>query len=153
MKLADLLMPLSVLARLTGRPYWQAHYSHRDPIGEPECEWVDLPRDGMRQLRLICPNGQVAVLGDDVPGGIGDRAFQFKQAVASIGVGPDAGRVGGRRTTAHVIGVVYSTKMDCRCFAWETGTKELVGPFIDNFEFFAYGNAGHLSAPVLLGKG
>lgn len=94
-----------------------ARYNGRDDVSEVQVDWAAVPRQGMIQLRLHCPDGQVAVLGNDR--GIGDRAFQYKEAVVS----------GGERgTLRQVIGILTGTNGEARCYWWDYPHARLVGP-------------------------
>lgn len=123
---------LSLRARMTGRSYWEVGYANGKTVAEPDpgVDWLHLKHKGLRWLRLACPNGQVAVLGNDAAD-CGDRLFQFKIAVAGLG---------GRATEAHVIGMVTNLDGGCTCWAWEYGPKRLVR-FTDDVRpgLFVYG--------------
>jgi hypothetical protein len=131
------------------RSYWRAEYVDRAPIDERSCDWIQLPRRGLVQLALVCPNGKMGVLGHS-SGQLDHRAFQFKIAHADVGLGGG----GERATDAQVIGVlVDAVSGRCVCYAWEYGPRRLVGPFEDHLFDFAYGGGvlRHPSLTVLLG--
>src|SRR5581483_549167 len=118
-------LPRAVRYKLRGQSYWIALYTDRDPIYEWDCEWYDLPRAGLKELRIVCPNGQVGVLGK---AGGGDRVLQFKDAVA-------ASEPIGRRTLAHVIGMLEDPHLPAGLatfFVWDYKERRLIGPVLDN---------------------
>ena len=133
---------------LLRRAYWRTEYQDRPPVDERHCDWTEVPREGLFQLSLVCPNGKTATLGYSDQR-IDHRAFQFKIAEASVAT--------GRKTTAQVIGVLIGDPAAgrCVCYAWEYGPPaRLVGPFEDNLHAFFYGGGvlRHPSYPVLLGR-
>lgn len=106
--------------KLSGKSYWVASYRLRPDIHEWDIdEWFNLPREGMTELRLHCPNGKVGVLGN--PSGIGDRVFQFK--TARVGAGD-----WGRMTTHHTIGMLTSTEGHVTTWTWDYVDQKLIGP-------------------------
>lgn len=115
-----------VRMRLRGQSFWVARYRDRADIHEWECDWSLIPRKGLIEVRLVCPNGQVGVLGNSVEAG--DRLFQFKIAEARVGVGAGGS---GRGTLAQVIGLVHGLDGEATCWAWEYTTRRLVR-FEDN---------------------
>lgn len=121
------------MARLCGRPFWQARYRDGRIVSEWERDWLDLSRKGLVALRLVCPNGQVGQVGNDEDAA--GRLFQFKVATANVGAG---GAPSARRTAAYVIGIRHGEN-DCTLFAWEAGRGVLVGPIADRFHGMAYG--------------
>lgn len=105
-------------AKLWGkRSFWAARYLLRDEIFEWDCDWLDLPRVGLVELRLHCPDGQIAVLGNSL--GIDDRAFQFKTAELRVGE--------GRKLAAHTIGVMNGDGT-ALTYTWDYATHQLIGP-------------------------
>jgi hypothetical protein len=112
----------SLRARLSGRAWWVARYRDGREVGEWECDWTRLRRQGLVELRLHCPNGQVAVLGNSAEAG--ERLFQFKIARLAIGA---------RLVEAQVIGLVRDTAGACVLWAWETEPRRLVGPLLDRW--------------------
>lgn len=124
--------------RLSGRSWWQVVYRDGRTISEWDgVDWLDVPRPGIREGRLVCPNGQIAVLGNDQE--LGDRLYQFKVAHVAMGLG---GGRHARGTDAHVMGLVQDIHGNCVQYAWEyrAGEKgQLVGPMQDNLEHYAYG--------------
>jgi len=65
----------------------------------------------------MCPNGQVAELGDATGGTIDGRAIQLKDAMVSAG--------GFNGTLAHIVGLIDSPNGDCRYAAWLYGEQRL----------------------------
>lgn len=132
-------VPLPLMARLSGRSWWALRYYGGRVIEEPVCDWLDAPHEGRQALRLYCPNGEMAELGAEGSDGTG-RFFQFKQAILSTSM--------GRKTLAHVVGLVTDTEGRCLCAAWEYETARLVR-FEDNAYAMRYGNVGQLCADHL----
>ena len=126
--------------KVVGRAYWVAHYTSRDDVHEWDCDWIELPRDGLVEVSLHCPNGQVGVLGKRTAG-MGDRFFQFKTAVR--------GAMNG--TTAHVIGFRVDGTDQADMFVWDYLQGILFGPFRDSLESMQYGGGEtkHLNYDVL----
>ncbi len=150
------LAPLvgKVRSVLAGRSWWQVRYTDGRVISEWEgLDWLDLPRRGLVEGRLICPNGQTAVLGNTRD--LSDRLFQFKVGVLSAGLIPvQAGglRLGAhpkRQPLAHVMGVIHGTDGQCSLFAWDYGAKRLVGPLADNANALRYQQIGPIHGPHL----
>jgi hypothetical protein len=104
-------------ARLANRSYWRLRYTDGRVVNEWDCDWSLAPLNGRQSIRLHCPNGQVAELGND-SGDCSDRVFQLKDAVVTGGA--------GRRTLAHVIGLVDDLNGGCRYAAWLYGEGRLV---------------------------
>jgi hypothetical protein len=125
-------------ARVQRRSYWRLRYTDGRVINEWEIDWSLAPPRGRQAVRLYCPNGRVAELGntEDATG----RIFQFKRAELLVGV--------GRGTTAHIIGIIDDTSGNCTCAAWEYGAQRLV-TFKDNVHHFAYDQVGRLEPDVL----
>jgi hypothetical protein len=128
----------SVRARLQGRSYWRLRYTDGTVISEWECDWSLVPKHGRQALRLHCPNGQIAELGNtlDADG----KLFQFKGGLLTIGA--------GRETLYQLIGIVDSANGDCRCAVWDYGKRELVS-FRDNINNMQYANVGAVSLDVM----
>jgi hypothetical protein len=101
-------------------------------------DWSMLPRKGLVAVRLYCPNGQVAELGNSVDAS--DRLFQLKAAIAVAGA--------GRATLAHLIGMVVGLNGEAQCAAWEYGPGRLLA-FEDNVFSMRYRNIGRLAAEHL----
>jgi hypothetical protein len=134
-----LLDPAALRARVTGRSWWVVRYRDGRTINEWDGpDWSLLPRSSMAAVRLYCPNGQVAELGNSVDAS--DRLFQLKVGVMASGA--------GKRTEAHIIGIVNGTNGECQCAAWQYGDGRLV-TFMDNVFTMQYQNIGQLSADVL----
>lgn len=139
----------AVPSRVRGRSYWQVRYRDGTTRHELQCEWTDLPRKGLVAARLICPNGQIAEVGNDSGGDISDRLFQFKNASADIVMSVGGGAMGGsRRTESQILGLVQDPSGKCYCVAWNYRRQQLE-QFVDNLFFFQYGNPGPLSFEVL----
>ncbi len=101
--------------------FWIARYRQRADVHEWECDWSLLPRDGLIELGLVCPNGQIGVL--QKPPHYADGAgifFQLKVATTLHG------------TLRHVIGRLDDPDGAATLYAWEYDTGRLVGPFVDN---------------------
>lgn len=125
-------------ARVQRRSYWRLRMTDGRIINEYDVDWSLAPSAGRQALRLYCPNGKVAELGnpDDVTG----RLFQFKSAIVTAGA--------QHGTTAHVIGIIDGTNGECQCAAWEYGSERLV-TFRDNVHAFQYESVGALNPDVL----
>lgn len=126
--------------RIQGQSFWVAGYTSRDDIHEWDCDWLLLPRKGLVELRLHCPNGAIGVLGKR-SAEMGDRFLQFKTAMR--------GAVNG--TTAHVIGFRVDGTDQADMYVWDYTTQQLLGPFRDSLETMAYGGGEtkHLSYEAL----
>lgn len=121
----------SAAARTHRRSWWALLYRDgriihewdADP-GSPNghADWPRLPFSGRQQLRLYCPNGQVATLGASVDNT--GRLFQYKVALRSVSVG---GGAVGQQVLAHLIGMVRNDADDgsCVCYAWEPQPEPL----------------------------
>lgn len=138
MSIFALLDPAALRARVTGHSLWAARYRDGRVINEWECDWSLIPRQGLVAARLVCPNGEVAVLGNSVDAS--DRLFQFKVGVMAAGQ--------KTRREAHIIGLLTGTNGQCKAAAWEYGSGRLVN-FEDNVFHMRYQNIGCLSAEVL----
>jgi hypothetical protein len=139
-------------ARIAGRSWWALRYTDgriihewdRDP-GSPNghADWPRLPYRGRQALRLYCPDGKFAQLGDteDATG----KLFQIKVGLMTAGA--------GRGTLGHLIGMIHGLNGECICYSWEInadGSGRLVGPFDDNvYALRWHGPWGPLSADVL----
>lgn len=127
------------------RAFWVARYRDRKDIYEyAGPDWSQLPRKGLCEVILSCPNGMSGVLGHSSQD-ISDRAFQFKIARAFVN--------GRRQTDAQVIGVLLDPEGRCVCYAWEYDTQRLV-QFEDNLFSFFYGG-GVMATPsfdAILGR-
>lgn len=133
-----MLTPPVIRARITGQSLWSLRYMDGRVISEGEVDWSLAPFKGRQSLRLYCPNGKVAELGNtqDATG----RLFQLKAGTASVGA--------GRSLQAHIIGIISGTDGQCKCAAWEPDHARLV-QFEDNVFDFRYQGIGRLSADVL----
>lgn len=135
MSILSLLDPAALRARVTGRSWWMVRYRDGQTVNEWDGpDWSLLPRTGLQAVRLYCPNGQVAELGNSVDAS--DRLFQLKVAVASAGA--------GRQQLAHLIGIVTGTDGQCQVAAWEPEPGRLL-TFEDNVFHFAYHGLGMLA--------
>lgn len=115
--------------------YWVARYRDRDDVREGQVDWANVPRAGMVEVRLHCPDGQVAVLGH--PHGIDDRAIQYKEAIAS----PD-----GRKLLRQVIGILTDTHGGALCYWWDYPERRLMGPVATTVEPGVVGILGPAAA-------
>lgn len=136
-------------ATIDRRAYWRLLYRDGRILNEWEgWDWLDVPRKGQQAVRLCCPNGQVATLGNDSDAS--GRLFQFKIGVLTLPVGekdPSEERerfiveqdrfqaawerplsqprrkrrqpLPARRTVSHVIGMLQGSDGRCTCLAWE----------------------------------
>lgn len=124
----------SGIARANGRSYWQVRYRDGRVISEwGGIDWSEIPRSGLIEARLLCPNGETGVLGNPVDAS--DRLFQFKVAVMSPST--------DRETLAHVLGIVVDTAGNAKCLAWEPSHGRLLN-FEDNVWNMTYQNVGQL---------
>ena len=131
----------TVRARFAGRSFWVARFRDGKEIAEWQLDWSLLPRKGLIEVRLHCPNGQVAVLGNSQD--LSDRAFQMKTATVSAAL---HGGKNSHRTDAHIIGMLTGTGGQCTLYSWEYGPRRLVGPLEDRWDMLAYGMIRNLSA-------
>lgn len=140
------LIPSALLARMTGRAYWEARCADGRVRREADgIDWLDLPKKGLVDLCLIGPDGTGRGFGNtaDATG----RLFQLKGATLRVGVG---GGGGGRSRDFHLIGLIKDVSGRCICWAYEHDTRRWVGPFEDTFHDMAYRQLGPLN-PALLG--
>ena len=121
-------------ARLTGRSFWALRYTDGRIVTEGDIDWSLAPLRGRQQLRLYCPSGEVAELGNttDATG----RLFQLKVAVRGMG--------GGKEVLAHLIGIITGPDGACRCAAWEPDPGRLI-QFDDNVNAMRYQGIGALA--------
>lgn len=137
-------------ANSTGRSWWSLRYTDgtiinewdKDP-GSPNghVDWSRLPYNGRQAVRLFCPNGQVAHLGDTVDAT--GRLVQFKSRIRTVGFGQDV--------LAHVIGLVEGTDGQGRFYAWELQAdgSGYLNSFMDNVYAMEYRSIGLLSSDHL----
>ncbi len=141
-------------ARFSGRSYWSIRYTDGRIINEwdsdpgspnKHADWPRLPYQRRQALRLYCPNGQVAHVGDSVDAT--GRLVQFKVGLRTVGQ--------GQGVLAHVIGIIEGTDGQGRFYAWERqpdGSGFLNG-FPQGFEdciwSMKYHNIGCMSADHL----
>lgn len=132
------LDPATLRARVTRRAYWRLRYVDGRIVDERDVDWSLAPARGRQALRLYCPNGQVAELGNtqDATG----RLFQFKGGIVTAGA--------GRGTTYQLIGIIDDTEGSCQCAAWDYRTRRLL-TFRDNVHHMSFEQVGALSPDVL----
>jgi len=100
-----------------GESFWRALYSDRPAIYEWDCDWILLPKKGLKQLHLMCPNGRVGVIASQSE--MAGRIFQFKIA--------EMNSRSGRRLEAQVIGIEKGVgDGDCVCWSWEHQISESI---------------------------
>ena len=130
MNLLTTLAPLPLRARLQGRSFWALRYTDGRVVTEGEVDWSLAPAQGRQRLRLYCPSGEVAELGNttDATG----RLFQLKVAVRDVAL------------MAHLIGIVTAPDGSCRCAAWEPDPGRLI-QFDDNVNAMQYHGIGALA--------
>ena len=139
MSVLQALDPASLRARVSGRSWWRVRYSDGRTIDEWDGpDWSLLPRKGLVSVRLYCPDGDVAELGNSVDAS--DRLFQLKSGVRTAGV--------GKQTDAHLIGIVTGLNGECTCAAWLPSERRLV-TFTDNVFAMQFRQIGMLSGDVL----
>lgn len=141
--MANPLYPLGLRARVNRRPYWALRYLGGRVVEEPDCDWLDAPRQGRQSLRLYCPNGDSVTF--EAEGDGTGKFLQFKQAVITAAIGHFSGPSG---TLCQVVGMVVGTDGTALCAAWEYDPGRLVR-FEDNVYAMKYGNIGRLSADHL----
>jgi hypothetical protein len=143
----------------SGRSWWQVRYASGKIISEwatlqwtkifspfgpaSTSRWEEIPKQGMRGLYLLCPNGKAAALEGD-----GDYTFfQLKCGYLDLGAGLGKGAIvspSRRVMAAHIIGKVDGDDGHCVCYAWETANQRLLR-FTDNVTHMSYQNIGTLS--------
>lgn len=134
----ELLDPASIRARFANRSYWRLRYLDGRVVSEWEIDWSLAPQKGRQSLRLYCPDGRIAELGNDKDAT--GRLFQLK--VATTGMG------GPHETWAHLIGIVDGYYGECQYAAWDYAKRELVTGR-DHILGMRYQNIGQLSLDVL----
>ena len=124
------------VARQAGRSYWQVRYRDGTIINEWDAgaDWPLLKRQGLVEGRLVCPNGDVAVLGNSIE--VSDRLFQFKIGVVQVSTG--SGLQSGRLSIAQVMGIITKPDGTCTLYAWEYPGR-MVGPIQDTYPNLRYG--------------
>jgi hypothetical protein len=137
-----------LVARLTGRSWWAVRYRDGREIAEWHgLDWSLLPRRGLVEVRLYCPSGQVAVLGNSQDAS--DRLLQCKVASAQAGGG---GRV-TRQTEQHIIGMLTGPNGEGTFYAWSYVERRLIGPVRDHYWMLQLGgiatSGGRLDADAL----
>lgn len=107
----------SIRARFAGRSYWRLRYTDGRVVSEWEVDWSLAPKLNRQSLRLYCPDGQIAELGEAGRNEITGRCFQFKDAIISAG--------GLNGTLSQIVGLVENTNGDCRWAAWFFSERRL----------------------------
>jgi hypothetical protein len=76
-----------------------------------------MSRRGRQAIRLYCPNGKFAQLGDthDATG----KLFQFKIGQRNFSLGSSGATFSSQQTLAQVVGMVHGSSGECSLFAWE----------------------------------
>src|SRR5262249_24956382 len=117
---------------------WKLRYTDGRVVNEWEVDWSEVPAKGRQAIRLYCPNGQVAELGNtqDATG----RTFQLKRAALMIGV--------GRGVTHHLVGIIHDSDGNCTWAAWDYGRQQLL-TFNDNVHAMKFDQIGRLEPDVL----
>jgi hypothetical protein len=117
----------SQYARQSGRSWWALRYSNFDDWvheWDPEPaspnnhkDWPMLPKRNRQAVRLYCPNGKFAQLGDthDATG----RIFQFKSGARHMRLERGSGARVTQEVLAHVIGMLTGLNGECVLYAWE----------------------------------
>lgn len=128
----------TIRAKLAKRAYWRLRYTDGTIVSEWDCDWSLAPAHGRQALRLHCPNGQVAELGNsqDATG----RLFQLHGATLRMGE--------GRRTDFQLIGIVENPDGDCAIAVWEYGRQRLLS-LRDNVQRMRYASIGLLNHDAL----
>lgn len=120
------------IARRSGRSWWAVRMRHLDgwvhewdpDPGSPNghADWMRIPKIGRQEVRLYCPNGVSAHLGDteDATG----KLFQLKSGQRRVALslgGNGLLHVTGeaKQTDAHIIGMISGTNGECVIYAWE----------------------------------
>ncbi len=136
--MTSLLDTTSLRARFARRSFWQLRYTNGRIINEWELDWSLMPHEGRQAVRLYCPNGDVAELGNDQDAT--GRLFQLKGAVLTAGV--------GRYVDFQLIGLVDQPDGGCQCAVWEYRWNRLRS-FRDNVNAMRYPGVGRLNFEVL----
>lgn len=140
------MMPTAAVAKMTGRCYWEALrwdgkvYREVDGI-----DWMDLPKQGLVDLRLIAPDGTGRGFGNtaDATG----RLFQFKGATLMAGVG---GGGSGRSRDYHLIGMMKDPSGQCICWVFDERLQTWLPPLEDNFFAMQFEQLGPLNPALLV---
>ncbi len=133
----------------TGRSWWQAGFADGKVVSEWDTttgttqlparnvghtsRWEELPKKGLRALRLLCPNGMVGHLETTSD----HKLFQLKVGTVSFR--------GSRQCRAHLIGKIVDMNGGCELMAFEVEAGRLVGPIQDNVLALAYQGIGALA--------
>ena len=138
------------MIRLSGRSWWQAKYKDGRVVSEWDTlatgahlplgrngssRWEEVPKNGMVNLRLLCPNGMAGEL--EAPEGY--KFFQLKAGGFMVGE--------GHFVDAHIIGVVKDAEGACLCRAWDYHQNQLI-EFTDNIYAMKYLKIGRLNLDV-----
>lgn len=121
-------------AKLRGRAYWRLSYTDGRVVNEWDCDWSLAPLPHRQRLRLYCPNGQIAELGNSWSAA--GRLFQLKGATLALS--------GERTLNYQLIGLVEDSSGVCTCAAWDYGQQKLL-TFKDNVFGMRYEQIGRLS--------
>jgi hypothetical protein len=146
--------------RLKGQSYWAARFRDGTEVYEWQVDWSLLPRRGLIEVRLHCPNGQVGVLGNTLD--LSDRAFQYKEAELRISMPLKGlaevitGKPKSRRVSKHVIGMLTGPNGEAVVWWWDYALRRLLGPLpttVEPGQVGILGNvASHLAFDVLGAK-
>lgn len=110
----------------TARSWWAARYTDGTILNEWDADpgspnghvdWPRIAKRGMQRVRLYCPNGHYAELGDTSDAG--GRFVQFKIGMRAVYVQGAPINAQTRATLAHVIGLVDGYDGQATCYAWE----------------------------------
>lgn len=137
----------------TGRSWWQVGYeggkvlhewettqASRDSIrrlvapllasGGHTSRWEEIPKKGIRAIRLLCPNGQLAGLETTYD----YRVFQLKAGGVAVaqGAGSEMSGPVTRYTDGHLIGCLDGDNGDAVIYYYDLARKKLVGPVREN---------------------
>lgn len=137
--------PTAVIARMTGLCYFEALRWDGQVYREVDgIDWMELPKRGLVDLRLIAPDGTGRGFGNtaDASG----RLFQFKGATLMAGIGAGGS---GRTRDYHLIGMIKDTSGQCLCWVFDHRANAWLPPFEDNFYAMQFEQLGSLN-PALL---
>lgn len=109
----------SASCKAEGKSFWAARYHAGDEVWECDYDWSLMPRQGLIEVRLHCPDGSVGVLGNTVS--LDERAWQLKTAMVQVGL--------GRQLLNQVIGVHDPETNTSVTYTWDYEDKQLIGPY------------------------